>query len=180
MHDILILIIEFFKTGLFSVGGGLATIPFLIEMGEKYNFFKYDELLTMIGVSESTPGAIGINMATYVGIKTAGFFGGIISTISLVLPSIIIILFIARIIKKYSKSIYVKSIMEFLKPMSIGFILAAIIPIIISLFNDGGINKYLVVGIILIIFIIRQNFNKLHPGFLILAAFLVGVIVDLI
>lgn len=180
MHDILILIIEFFKTGLFAVGGGLATIPFLIDIGEKYNFFRYDELLTMIGVSESTPGAIGINMATYVGIKVAGFLGGIVATISLVLPSIIIILLIARIIKKYSKSIYVKSIMNYLKPMSIGFILAAIIPIIISLFSDKTVNEGIVVGIILVIFIIRQKFNKLHPGFLILAAFLTGIVVDLI
>ncbi|MFR1324314.1 MAG: chromate transporter, partial [Ezakiella massiliensis] len=98
MDNFLILIIEFFKAGLFAVGGGLATIPFLVEIGNKYGFFTYQELLTMIGVSESTPGAIGINMATYVGIKVEGFWGGVVATLSLVAPSLIIIILIARVI----------------------------------------------------------------------------------
>lgn len=178
MHSLLILLIEFFKTGLFAVGGGLATIPFLMEMGEKYAYFSYDELLTMIGVSESTPGAIGINMATFVGIKAGGYLGGIIATLSLVLPSVIIVLFIARIIKKYKESIYVKAIMDYLKPMSIGFIIAAVIPIIISIFSSHTIDFKIVGAIIVIIFIIREKFNKLHPGFIILAAFLLGIILD--
>lgn len=180
MNNLIILIIEFFKTGLFAVGGGLATIPFLVEMGEKYHFFEYDELLTMLGVSESTPGAIGINMATYVGIKAAGVLGGLVSTISIVLPSIIIILMIARIIKKYRESIYVDAIMETLKPMSIGFIIAAIIPVVISLFKTGNMANWLIVGIIAIIFTIRQKFNKLHPGFIILGAFVLGICIDLL
>ena len=93
--------IEFFKTGLFAVGGGLATIPFLQDMAIKYGWFDLTTLSTMIAVSESTPGPIGINMATYVGYITLGPVGGIISTIALVTPSIIVILIIANMLEKF-------------------------------------------------------------------------------
>ena len=82
---------EFFKTGLFALGGGLATIPFLTEMMNKYHWFTADMLTDMIAVSESTPGAIGINMATYTGYHINGVLGGIVATLGLVAPSIIVI-----------------------------------------------------------------------------------------
>ena len=180
MDNFLILIIEFFKTGLFAVGGGLAAIPFLVEIGNKYGFFTYQELLTMIGVSESTPGAIGINMATYVGIKVEGFWGGVVATLSLVAPSIIIIILIARVINKYRDSIYVESIMNYLKPMSLGFILAAVAPILLGLFKNQAINKYLLVGIFALVFFIREKLPKIHPAFIILAGFVAGILMDLL
>ena len=86
---------EFFKTGLFALGGGLATIPFLTEMMNKYHWFTADMLTDMIAVSESTPGAIGINMATYTGYHINGVLGGIVATLGLVAPSIIVICIIA-------------------------------------------------------------------------------------
>ena len=86
MDSIIQLIIEFFKTGLFAVGGGLATIPFLSEMGEKFGWFTTDMLSTMIAVSESTPGPIMINLATYVGSNQAGILGALLSTFAVVLP----------------------------------------------------------------------------------------------
>ena len=89
------LMYEFFKTGLFSVGGGLATLPFLYEMSDKTGWFSHADIADMIAISESTPGAIGINMSTYAGFKTAGIPGGILATLSLAAPSVIIILIIA-------------------------------------------------------------------------------------
>lgn len=125
MDNFLILIIEFFKAGLFAVGGGLATIPFLVEIGNKYGFFTYQELLTMIGVSESTPGAIGINMATYVGFTVAGIPGAVIATIGEVTPSIIVILTVAAMLTKFRNSKYVENAFYGLRPASSGLIGAA-------------------------------------------------------
>lgn len=99
---------EFFKVGLFSVGGGPATLPYLMELGDKYQWFTMQELTNMIAISESTPGPLGINMATYVGFETLGIPGGIIATLGLVTPSIIIICLVAAFfvfkpfIKNYS------------------------------------------------------------------------------
>lgn len=173
------LIYEFLKTGLFSVGGGLATIPFLVKMGEKYGYFTNDELITMIAVSESTPGAIGINMATFAGIKASGVLGGVVATISLVIPSLIIILIIAKLIDKYRKNKFTGAILNTLKPVSIGFIVAAIIPIYISLFK-GADAIWTLITILLFgtVFFIREKFGKIHPAFIIFGAFIVGIIVD--
>ena len=90
------LMFEFFKTGLFAVGGGLATLPFLYEISDKTGWFSHADIADMIAISESTPGAIGINMSTYAGFKTAGVPGGILATLSLAAPSLIIILIIAK------------------------------------------------------------------------------------
>ena len=101
MNALLRLMFEFFKTGLFSVGGGLATLPFLYEMSDKTGWFTHADIADMIAISESTPGAIGINMSTYAGYKTAGIPGGILASLSLAAPSVIIILIIARFLKKF-------------------------------------------------------------------------------
>ena len=81
------LFVEFFKTGLLAVGGGLATLPFLKEIAQTYSWFSVSQLTDMIAISESTPGPIGINMSTYAGFHAAGIPGAIVSTLSLVLPS---------------------------------------------------------------------------------------------
>lgn len=87
---------EFFKAGLFAVGGGLATLPFLHEISEKTGWFSIAELMDMIAVSESTPGPIGVNMATYAGFSTAGILGSLAATIGLVFPSVVIIIFVYK------------------------------------------------------------------------------------
>ena len=108
MKILLILFYEFFKVGLFAVGGGLATIPFLSAMGEKLSWFTYAELADMIAISESTPGPMGINMATYVGYEVAsqnginGILGAVTATLGEVAPSIIVIMIIANFLKKYA------------------------------------------------------------------------------
>ena len=110
MNNLLLICFEFLKTGLFAIGGGLATIPFLFNMSEKYpEWFSSSELADMIAVSESTPGSIGVNMATFAGFKVAGVAGAILATCSLVLPSFVIIFIISKFLIKYSESPYVNA-----------------------------------------------------------------------
>ncbi len=113
------LIYEFFKTGLFSIGGGLTTLPFLYEMSDHTGWFTHTDIVDMIAVSESTPGAIGINMATYAGYKTSGILGGICATIGLAAPSIIIILLVAHVLDRFKDSKYVARAFYGLRPASI-------------------------------------------------------------
>ena len=116
MSIFLTLFLEFFKVGLFAVGGGLATIPFLYEMSAKTGWFTYEELANMIAVSESTPGPMGINMATYVGFETSGILGSICATIGLVTPSVIIILIIAKALQAFLSNRYVDAAFYGIRP----------------------------------------------------------------
>ena len=100
---------EFFKTGLFAVGGGMATLPFLYDISTRTCWYTHEKLADMIAVSESTPGPIGVNMATYVGFETAGIPGAVIATLGLVTPSIMIILLIARALKAFRENPYVEA-----------------------------------------------------------------------
>ena len=119
------LVLEFIKTGLFSVGGGLATLPFLYEMSDATGWFSHADIADMIAVSESTPGAIGINMSTYAGFKTAGVPGGIAATLALAAPSVIIILIIARFLHRFRENRLVDGAFYGLRPASIAMITAA-------------------------------------------------------
>ena len=101
MANFLLLCWEFFKTGLFSIGGGLATIPFLQEMSLKYGWFSLTDLTTMVAISESTPGPMGVNMATYVGNHVYGFFGGIATTLSVTAPAFLSIIIFACMLIVY-------------------------------------------------------------------------------
>ena len=116
---------EFFKTGLFTIGGGLAAIPLLTEMSEKTGWFTGAQLTDMIAVSESTPGPLAINMATYVGYTTAGLPGGIIASLGMIMPPLIIVLTIARLLSKFRENIIVDSAFYGLRPASVGLISAA-------------------------------------------------------
>lgn len=181
MSEIISLIIEFFKTGLFAVGGGLATIPFLTEMGEKFGWFTVEELSTMIAVSESTPGPIGINMATYVGYDVGGLFGGLIATLSLVAPSVIVICIIANYFDRFKDSKLVKEIFNGLKPAVIAFIIAATLSLFIStLLNVGnnglGFINFKTCILLEILYLFMMKFPKLHPIFVIVIAAIVGII----
>ncbi len=119
------LFFEFFKTGLFAVGGGLATLPFLEEMSDKTGWFTRAQLVDMIAVGESTPGPIGVNMATYVGYTAAGIPGAVVATVGLVLPSLLIILIIAAFLKNFRENPHVKAAFYGLRPASTGLIAAA-------------------------------------------------------
>nr|WP_300002865.1 chromate transporter [Tissierella sp.] len=179
------LFLEFFKIGLFSVGGGLATLPFLQELVSKYGWITSEELVNMIAISESTPGPIGINAATFVGNNTAGVIGGLIATLGLMMPSIIIIIIIAHYFAKFSEKHIVKSAFYGIRPAVAGLIGAAGFEIAkITLFNFEKylINKNLldffdIKGIMLFVvmlFLIKK-YNK-HPIFYIIGAAVLGIV----
>ena len=188
MNKILILIFEFFKTGLFAVGGGLATIPFLNEMSIKYNWFSTETLSTMIAISESTPGPMGINMATYVGYQVSGVIGGIITSLSLVLPSIIIVCIIANMFDKFKNSKLINGIFLGLRPSVIGFIISACLGIFIStLFNVDLFQETkqlttlfnLKTIIILSILLLINKKHKLNPILTIVFCAFLGIVLNL-
>ena len=116
---------EFFLTGLFIFGGGLAAIPFLQNISERTGWYTIEQLMDMIAVSEATPGPIGVNMATYAGYMTAGIPGSAAATLGLIMPSVIISIIVARLLVKFKESNYVNSAFYGLRPASLGLIAAA-------------------------------------------------------
>ena len=186
MKELLLMCYEFFMTGLFAIGGGLATIPFLKDMSIKYGWFTLDELTTMIAVSESTPGPIGVNMSTYVGNMMFGFGGGLLATLSLVAPSIIVICIIAKALEKFKDSKIVQGIFTGLRPAVVGLVVAATISIFVGAllqmdiyqasgqFIDLWDWKAIALFVCLLAFYIWKN--KIHPIFIIIIAACVGML----
>jgi len=109
---------EFLKIGLFAVGGGLATLPFLYSLGDLTGWFSSIDIANMLAISESTPGPIGINMSTYVGYNVAGYFGGIVATLGLVTPSILIIILISHFLDKFKENKFVNDAFYGIRPAS--------------------------------------------------------------
>ena len=132
----LLLFWEFFKTGLFAVGGGMATLPFLYDISDKTHWFTHAQLADMIAVSESTPGPIGVNMATYVGYLTGGELGAIVATLGLITPCVIIILIVAAFLKAFRDSKYVAGAFYGLRPASTALITAAGLAVVKISFFD--------------------------------------------
>jgi len=130
---------EFFKTGLFAVGGGMATIPFLKDIGESTGWYTYTDLMNMLAVSESTPGPIGINMATYVGFTVGGPLGAVVATIGEVTPSIIVILIVAALLKNFRDNKYVNNAFYGLRPASTGLIGAACIAVMLEVLTSVNV-----------------------------------------
>ncbi len=184
----LLLILEFFKVGLFAIGGGLATLPFLNELAEKYTWFDKAMLSDMIAISESTPGPIGINMATYAGINAAGIPGGIVATLALVAPSIIVILIIARFLQKFRNSYYVDAVFNSIRPIVTALIAAAGIDVMkLCLIDTEALKsfdlvngfKYIEIALFVVLFILSNKFKKLHPIVFIAGAAVVGILFGL-
>ncbi len=183
---------EFFKTGLFAVGGGMATIPFLSDIGERTGWFTQQKLADMIAVSESTPGPIGVNMATYVGFETAGVLGAVVATLGLIFPSLIIILVIARVLEKFRSNKTVDAAFYGLRPCSIALIAAAGLLVakltflnadvlesgaVLSNFGNLLNWKAVLLGAVLLILTRKvKPLKKLHPVVFIAASAVVGVV----
>lgn len=189
MKLLLTLFYEFFKTGLFAVGGGMATLPFLYDMSARHpDWFSTSQLADMIAVSESTPGPIGVNMATYVGFHTAGIFGGLVATLGLAAPSVIVILIVARVLKQFRDNRYVDAAFYGLRPCSVGLIAAAgILVVKIAMFNfdayaaSGSLPdlfnfKALILAAVLLVLTrgVKAT-KKLHPIVFILGSALAGI-----
>jgi len=144
------LFLEFFKTGLFAVGGGMATIPFLYDISDKTGWFTHQDLANMIAVGESTPGPIGVNMATYVGFVTGmnqngpagAVLGAVIATLGLVVPSLIVIMIVAAVLKSFRNNRYVNRAFYGLRPASTGLIAAAGLGVAMSnlFYADAGFS----------------------------------------
>ena len=185
MTTILRLMYEFFKTGPFSVGGGLATLPFLYEMSDKTGWFSHADIADMIAISESTPGAIGINMSTYAGYKTAGLPGGILATLALAAPSVIIILIIAKFLSKFRDNPNVEGAFYGLRPASIAMITAAglnvakVALVNLAAFESSGnpIDLFLPKAIILAILVfIGQKKLKWSPILFLAISAVIGIV----
>ena len=180
---------EFFKTGLFAVGGGMATLPFLYNISDSTGWFTHAQLADMIAVSESTPGPIGVNMATYVGFTTAGVPGAVVATVGLVTPSVIIILLIARVLAAFRQNKYVDAAFYGLRPCSVGLIAAAGLMVVkialfdFDLFHQTGrlldvfnVKALILAAVLLILTRGVKQLKKLHPVVFILASAVIGIV----
>ena len=184
---------EFFKAGLFAIGGGLATIPFLTDIGSRTGWFTSGDLANMIAISESTPGPMGVNMATYVGFHTGsltggavgGIFGGIVATLGLVCPSIIVILIVAGFLKKFRESRGVDAVFYGIRPASTALITAALVEVCaIALVNTGAAFgtvdffhwKAILLAVAVFVCLQIKPLKKLHPIVFIAASAVIGIV----
>ena len=180
---------EFFKTGLFAVGGGMATLPFLYSMSDATGWFTHAQLADMIAVSESTPGPIGVNMATYVGFSTAGIPGAVVATLGLITPSVIIILIIARVLAAFRQNKVVDAAFYGLRPCSVGLIAAAGLLVVkialfdVDLYRQTGVLMNLfqwkaiaLAAVLIVLTRYVKPLKKLHPVFFILGSAAIGAL----
>jgi len=181
---------EFFKIGLFAVGGGLATLPFLGHLSDATGWFTRQQLIDMIAISEATPGPIGINMATFVGYITAGVPGAVVATLGVIVPSLIIVLIVARFLEAFADNRTVKSVFYGIRPASLAMITASGYDVLrntllnIEKFSASGKAldlfqwKNLALGVI--IFYVLQNKKwKVHPVLMIAASAVIGLVFQL-
>ena len=186
---------EFFKTGLFAVGGGMATLPFLKAIGESTGWYTYGDMMNMLAVSESTPGPIGINMATYVGFTVAGVPGAVVATLGEVTPSILVILVVAAFLKSFRNNRYVEWAFYGLRPASTGLIGAACAGVFLevmtgfALTGDALVHRAVLTGermlnwphillaaVLLALTNAVPKVRNLHPAAFIAFAAVVGVV----
>lgn len=187
MSNWLILFYEFFKIGLFSVGGGLATLPFLYRLADKYDWFNYGMVADMVAISESTPGPLGVNMATYTGFQFGGPLGSVIATVALIFPSVVIIIIVSKFLQKFRNNSHVEDVFYLLRPGVTGLIGAAGFGVILSaLFHvkkitDISLENFLgLIGvkecILFVCMLFLTNKYKKHPVFYIAMGAVLGII----
>jgi chromate transporter len=182
------LFLEFFKIGLFTFGGGYAMVPLLREVVLKYNWLSEERFYDFIGICESTPGPIAVNMATYVGSTQGGFLGSLVSTFAVILPSFIIILLIASILKKFIKNKYVNYFLDGIKPIVLALILATGISLSFkSVFNGYTNISFNIIPLIIILALTSIYFifkyllkKKLNSIFIILIAAALGIVLSIL
>ena len=165
------LMLEFFKIGLFSFGGGYATIPFLYNISEVYGWYTIKELTQIIAVASITPGPVGINAATYAGLKSAGILGSLCATVFEVIPSLIFVIFISKLLRKFSENFYIKSLIETLKPISCALLLAVVLGMIKSEIHE------LSAVVLLAILLLMSWKSKKDPIFYILISAFAGILI---
>ena len=182
----LLLFWEFFKTGLFAVGGGLATLPFLYKMGARMGWFTAQKVVDMLAVSESTPGPIGINMAVYTGYTSAGILGSAAALIGIVTPSLIVIMLVAAALRAFRNNRYVEGAFYGIRPASTGLIAAAGLTVavgcLLRLDAWEGLGRFWTAvdwkALVLaaLVFAGTQKLKKLHPAIFILVCAVAGAV----
>ncbi len=174
------LFLTFLKIGAFTFGGGYAMLPLMQQEVLLNGWMDETELLNFIAVAESTPGPVAINMATYIGIETAGFFGAVVSTLGVVLPSFVIILLVARFYTKYKESFVVKNFLKGLRPVVVGLIASAIISLgadafLPNGFSLGALNFTFFASVLIFALVVCLAFKKINPIYLILISAVLGI-----
>lgn len=185
----LLLFWEFLKIGLFSVGGGMATLPFLYDLSDSTGWFTHAQLADMLAVSESTPGPVGINMATYVGYTVGGFGGALLATLGVILPGTVIVLIIASMLDKFRGNKYVDAAFYGLRPASTGLIAAAGVSVVsIALLNTSlyaatgnlldliSVKAVILAAALWVLTNLVKPTKKLHPVVFIAASAVVGIV----
>ena len=175
---------EFFKTGLFAIGGGLATLPFLNDMADRTGWFTRSQLADLLAVSESTPGPIGVNMATYVGYTTGNIPGALIATLGLITPSVIVILIVAAVLNAFRDSKYVNAAFYGLRPASTAMVAAAGIGVVLLALLDTSatglaIFRWREIALAAVILVLTRWTPKIkdfHPIIFIAFSAVVGVL----
>lgn len=160
---------EFFHIGLFSYGGGYATLPFLYHIAENKGWYTVQQLTDMIAVSSVTPGPVGVNVATFAGFVTSGLLGSLIATLAVILPSFIMILIIYRLLDKFRTNKYVRSIIYMLKPTGCGLLAAVGIELFIKDINMVGM-------LLLIALFVMGLIKKRSPMFYLGVSALAGLV----
>ena len=176
---------EFFVVGCFSMGGGMAAVPFLFDLADRTGWFTTADLASMIAISEATPGPIGINMATYVGYASAGVPGGVIAPLGLVTPAVIIILLVSRLLNTLWKNPKVQDLFHVLRPASVGLIAAAAFSVCaVSLFTwDGALTLHWPSIVLFGLLLAAMNLPKLNkiPSVVFIAiAAVVGMVFQMV
>ena len=170
----LTLFFEFFKIGLFALGGGYATIPFLYDISEVYGWYSLKELAQMTAIAAITPGPVGINVATYAGLKISGVLGSIVATLSEILPSFILVIIVSKLLNKFSENFYVKSLLITLKPISCALLLSVSVGLLKPEITD---IKAMILLVILILISIK---SKKTPIFYMLIAGITGAFLSMV
>ena len=171
---------EFFKIGLFSLGGGLATLPFLYALAQTHpHWFGSQDIADMIAISESTPGPIGINMATYAGYQAVGPIGGFIATLGEITPSLIIIILIAKYLGKFDQNIYVKQAFYGLRAAVVGLITFAGLKLFSTTLLDGSRFRSIETILFIVLVVLTLRLKKVHPLVWILVGAAMGLLLKL-
>lgn len=181
MLTLLRLSLEFFFIGLFSVGGGMATVPFLMSLSERSGWFSPQDLTSMIAISEATPGPIGINMATYVGYHVAGISGAVLAPLFLTLPAFLIILLLAKLIARLKGNARFEAIFSAIRPASIGLIAAVLLQLAITTFFPPSLGfavqwKSVLLFLLISVGLFAPKVRKLPIPVFLLASALCGIL----
>ena len=163
------LFITFFKIGAFTFGGGYAMIALIQSEVISHGWATQEAVVNFVAISESTPGPLAVNCATFVGQQVGGIVGSMVATLGLVLPSFIVIMIIARMYEKYQKNQVVKGCMRGLKPAVVGMLGTAILSSVIAVFGNLGLGEMfytdpkLYCTIVILVIAILMERKKMHP-----------------